>query len=236
MIGSPILILYLVAQSQNYNKQQKYNKNEETKIKTRDPYAYFLKIQERCEGLKDYRCIFERKELVNGKVLKEQSYKVNFKTDPFSVYMENIKNPTGAKKILYIRDNLVVDDIEYMLVVPSGDIARFFFPINKIAIDGPEVLANSRNTIDCFGFANIINRIMKEVVSIDFIDYGWVASRQTRIYLCVLKSDIEIYIHIDKELDIPIAIRLFDKEKFLGYYNFLEVELNVGLQDSDFSL
>lgn len=228
--------MYVAAQTQIQNQQYKYNKNREATDKTRDPYKYFLNIQERCNKLNDYKCIFERQERINGTMLKVQSYNVNFRRYPFSVYMENIKNPTGAKKILYIENNLIINGKEYMLVVPSGSIARLFFPVTKIAIDAPAVLASSRNTIKRFGFANIMNRIMNELVSVEFLGNDISGSRQTRIYLCSLKRDIEVYIHIDKEKDIPISLRLFDKDHFLGYYNFIEVELNVGLKDSDFSL
>ena len=221
-----------------------------------DPAEILRLAQQRCEaGVRDYKCVFTKRERIGGKLKDEEAMSVLYRNDPRSVYMTWIRNPQRAKRCVYVRGrNVGKHGEEQALVEPAGAIARLFVSQVNVPIHGDDARAASRYPIDCFGFHTTLARLNADnerfaedgAVQWQFEGSGTVDGRPTWVLARLLPytgpegryPDARLVVHLDQEWLLPVAIYSYgdrQERKLLGSYVSTQVQLNPGLGDLAFA-
>ncbi len=124
-----------------------------------DPVAFLEKCLYRYEAeVQSYRCIFDKRERVKGKLLHKEKILVHFRAKPFSVHMDW----KVRKDIIPIKTLYVEGENDGLMVV------RPFFPVvplKHVKIDDDNAKATSRFDITNFGMGagarNTLNSMRK---------------------------------------------------------------------------
>jgi hypothetical protein len=220
-----------------------------------DPLGFLRSALQRYQkSISDYTCTFTKQERIRGKLGPEQQIQVRFREMPFSVLMEWTHNPDQARRVLYVQGQWQNDDGEDLAKVePQGAIARLLVRSVALPISGPAAKAQSRRTIDQFGFGNALKLIIDYASlaiasgkgSLVYEGIGQIDGRTTWIFKRTLPyaadggpwPDRVLIVHIDREWLLPLACYTFadDAQRtVLARYEFSGVHLNTGLTSADF--
>ena len=219
-----------------------------------DPLAYLKQARNDYDRrIRDYVCDFTKQELLGGRLGKEQLAQAKFREGPFSVYMHITQNPTRARRLLYVKDRIVKDGRQQMVIQPEGPIARLLVNSVERPIDGRDARRAARKTIADFGFARSLDLLIKFAdvakemgrLDIRYIGEGEIDGRPTYIIerLSPIDDtsypwpDARVIVHMDQEWHLPVACYSYgdlDATHLLGKYIYTNVRLNVGLQAADF--
>ncbi len=219
-----------------------------------DPLAYLKQARNDYDRrIRDYVCDFTKQELLGGQLGKEQLAQAKFREGPFSVYMHITQNPTRARRLLYVKDRIVKDGRQQMVIQPEGPIVRLLVNSVERPIDGRDARRAARKTIADFGFARSLDLLIefadlaKEMGRLDirYIGEGEIDGRPTYIIerLSPIDDtsypwpDARVIVHMDQEWHLPVACYSYedlDAKHLLGSYVYTNVRLNVGLQPTDF--
>jgi hypothetical protein len=221
-----------------------------------DPVAAFRAALKRYESkVDDYTCTFEKQERIGGRLTAEQVTQIRFREKPFSVNMLWIQNEDKARRVVYVEGRWTGKHGERMAVVePAGSVARLFVHDVLRPIDGEEARRAARKTIDQFGFANTLRRIVticdlatkNHELDIRYKGESTFGGRPTYLFERRLpySNDNGIYpdrllvVHLDREHLVPVSCCSFadeEKSQLLGKYVTKDMRFNVGLTDSDFA-
>jgi hypothetical protein len=220
-----------------------------------DPLALLqMALQRYQKSVSDYQCIFTKQERIRGKLGQEQQIQVRFREMPFSVLMEWTRNAGDAKRVLYVQGLWQNNDGEDLAKIePQGAIARLLVRSVALPISGSTAKAQSRRTIDKFGFGNALKLIIDYAAaavqtgqgSLVYAGQGELEGRPTWILKRTLPytadggdwPDRILIVHIDREWLLPIACYTYAddaQETMLAKYEFSNVRLNTGLTPKDF--
>ncbi len=206
------------------------------------------------KSVSDYTCTFTKQERIRGKLGQEQQIQVRFREMPFSVMMEWTKNAGDAKRVLYVQGQWQNNDGEDLAKIePQGAIARLLVKSVTLPICGSAAKAQSRRTIDQFGFGNALKLIVDYAGSaidsgqgsLAYAGEGKIEGRQTWILRRLLPytadggdwPDRVLVVHIDHEWLLPVACYTYAddaQQTMLAKYLFSNVHLNTGLKATDF--
>ncbi len=205
------------------------------------------------DAVVDYTCRFTKQENLYGRMTPVQSANVKFRHQPFSVYMHWVENPDKARRVWYVAGKWTTGGMPAAKCEPEGAIARVF--VNKILmpIHGPDAKAASRRTIDQFGFANVLDMIVKYALiaeqsgelKLAHLGDGEVDGKATYVFERRLPytgengryPDKVLVYHLEKQTLLPVMCASYAddaKQELLGRYTFTDVQLNVGLKETDF--
>ncbi len=220
-----------------------------------DPLGFLRSALQRYQkSVSDYTCTFTKQERIRGKLGQEQQMQVRFREMPFSVMMEWTRNPDQAKRVLYVQGQWQNDDGEDLAKIePQGAIARLLVRSVALPINGSAARAQSRRTIDQFGFGNALKLIIDYASlaiangkgTLVYEGAGEVDGRKTWIFKRTLPytadggqwPDRILIVHIDREWLLPLACYTFAddaRRTVLARYEFSGVRLNTGLTSADF--
>ena len=220
-----------------------------------DPLALLqIALQRYQKSVSDYQCIFTKQERIRGKLGQEQQIQVRFREMPFSVLMEWTRNAGDAKRVLYVQGQWQNNDGEDLAKIePQGAIARLLVRSVALPISGSTAKAQSRRTIDKFGFRNALKLIIDYAAtavqtgqgSLVYAGQGELEGRPTWILKRTLPytadggdwPDRILIVHIDREWLLPIACYTYAddaQQTMLAKYEFSNVRLNTGLTARDF--
>jgi hypothetical protein len=208
----------------------------------------------------NYECIMVKQELLPSGMSEEQEIKVKFRQEPYSVFMDWIRNPGLANRALYVKgrwtDPKAKDPNERELAVAQpGKIAQLFVKSVKQPIRGKLAHRSSRRSMDDFGFQKTLDLLIKYChlakergeLSLEFCGESrfdgrpvWVIRR--RLPYTGPKGeypDRTAEFLIDKQHRVPVAVYCYsDDEKqpqnLLGKYEYRSVRMGAGLTDRDF--
>ena len=220
----------------------------------RDPMAFLEGVLERYDrSVRDYTCLFTKRELVHGRMTERQVIEVQFRESPFSVLMKWVENADKCSRVLYVADRWVKDGQQYAVVEP-GAIAKLFVPYVMRPIHGEDALKSSRRTIDQFGLRSSLALTLKycrlarekNILDLRFLGTGQVEGRETLVFERRLPytgengawPDRVLVLHLDKELLVPTLCLAYadnGKTQLLGEYATTRIKLNTNLPDSVFS-
>lgn len=222
----------------------------------RDPMAIARIGRERyTKHIRDYACLFQKRERINGKLGKVEEIEVRFREKPHSVYMIWKKNEDQVKRALFIDDPKMVDEKgrKLALVEPAGAIIRLLVSEVKLPINGERAKSASRRTMDEFGFGSTFelldryNSIAEERDALDFKFVGedTVDGRPTFVFERHLPyaggdgpyPDAKMVMHFDQEWLLPTAVYSYgdhEGKELLGSYVYTNLRLNPGFTESDF--
>jgi len=195
-----------------------------------------------CERIKDYTAVFQKQEVVKGKLLPQENILLKFRK-PFSVYMRWLEGPYEGREVLYVRNKY-----KGKLIGHEGGFFRFL----TLSLDpkGRRAMKGNRYPITEAGLAKVITRVLKDVekgeaegvLQLRHKQSVEVFGRRSRMITIRLPDDPErgfstskINLWIDLENGLPIQAEFFDWDlKKVGSYGYKELMLNVGLTENDF--
>jgi hypothetical protein len=199
---------------------------------------------ERYKGVRDYRCMFQRRQRIKGCLQDPQRSVLKFKK-PMNVYMKWVSKAHEGQEILYSPPRHGGKALAH-----PGGWKGALMPAVPIDVDGYWVMRDNIHPIDHVGlgyflevFEENAQRAIGEGAS-TLVDRGreLVGSRQTRVVEAVLPPEREkgyycyrCVVWFDEELLLPIKIRIYDWDDNLSEeYMYEDLEINVGLSDDDF--
>src|SRR6184192_4291760 len=117
------------------------------------PLRLIAEARQNYGGVKDYACLFVKRERLRGQVQPENLIDMKVRTQPFSVYLRWLKpSPTAGQEVCYIagRNNGM------MRVHSTGLLGAVGF----VSMDprDPRALETSRHSIQEAGIGNLIDR------------------------------------------------------------------------------
>lgn len=197
--------------------------------------------------------MFIKQERIDGQLRPAQNILVRFRQEPFSVRMTWLSNPGLAEEACYVAGRWHDEaGRELALFKPAGVWGLLASEVRR-PVHGPEVLSESRRTLDQFGFLSTLDLILKYAklaadhpdASLRCLGEGRIDDRPTLVFerrlpfaeADSLWPDRTLLIHIDREWLLPVACMAFadeNREVLLGSYIFTRVVLNPGLSDEVF--
>lgn len=198
--------------------------------------------------VKDYTVTLYKLERMDPKAadfLPEQKILAKFKENPYSVFMQTVKNPRGAEKALYIEGKW-----NGRLKARTGG----FLPLT-VETDTRGALArqNTLRFIDQFGFKRSLLTITnslrtawaEKIVRLEVVGPGKIGGRDVLIidsWITEAKATgrfefPHIRVYLDREWQLPLEVDIWDPSGVeRGRYRMEDVKFNVGLTDEDFTL
>lgn len=239
----------IVSASAELNRQ-----DERQRLAASDPLA-FLKTcrQHYFEHVADYRCLFTKRERIRGKLSDEQRIDIRYRESPYSVDMRWISSPRRANRVSYVAGRWVDGGRELALIEPSGVLGMLVPGGVRRDIHGEEVMAESRRSIDQFGFRNSLDLIIKycekakgdPAFSLRYLGEGSLDDRPSYVFERRLPYTVEggpypdrvLLVYIDHEWLVPtgcLAYADHQRQELLGSYLLTDVQFNTGLTGTDF--
>lgn len=207
-----------------------------------------------------YRCTFIKQERIRSNIRAEQEVEVKFRSQPFSVVMNWVRNPSLAQRVIYVRGKWVDPDA----TDPKMRNLAVCQPIKPLAlikksvrqpIHGIFAERSSRRSIDEFGFKRALDLLIKfsrfaesqGELSLEFKGEThfdgrpvWLVRRRLPYKdEGGLYPDLTADILIDKEYHVPVAVYCYsDAERkpqnLLGKYEYRNIRFDVEFTDRDF--
>lgn len=218
-------------------------------------------LQNSRENISDYTAVLVKREQVGGSLgqheymfLKMRNRKVTSGrvTQPFSVYLSFLK-PASVKgrEVIYVEGQN-----DGNMVAHEGGLKGKFLPTVKVPPDGMLAMRGQRYPLTEIGVENLIEKLIERGeaaskypdVSCEFRQGARLKDRACTVIQVTQptrRPDADFYqaqIFIDDELNVPIRYIAYDWPNRAGEagqvieeYNYLNLEVNVGLTDSDFN-
>ncbi len=204
---------------------------------------------EKMNAVKDYEVLFEKKELVNGKLIEQQML-MRLREEPFSVYLKFAGENAGRETLFVVGKNQ-----NQLRVRESNGVASLVGTVS-LAIDSAMVTAENRHPITRIGVKNLLLLLIErwELES----KYGEIDVK----YFPNAKMDGEVYdayqvthpvprkqfsfhrtqLFIDKNTRLPVRVINLgfpaspdSNPVLIEDYAYKNLKLNVGLPDVAFS-
>lgn len=200
--------------------------------------------------IRDYQCIFQRQERVGGALLEETRMEMKVRQTPFSVYMRFIDPPSAAgREVIYVEGandgNLVAHGTGLQQAVGTVQLD----PNGMIAMRG------GRYPITDAGMTKLVEKLLalgakKQLfrecrVSIDAIEFAERACTRVEVRNPAPQGDFRLAIArivLDDEWNVPVHFEAWewpseegDEPILIERYSYLDLRLDPGLTDLDFS-
>jgi hypothetical protein len=204
------------------------------------------------QGVRDYTCLFVKREVIRGAMQPENLITMKVRTQPFSVYLRwHSPKQFQGQEACYVQGR----NNNQMRVRSPGLLGAVGF----VSLDprDPRAAENSRHTIDEAGIGNLIERFSRGYaldrnlgnVQVRMGDYEYNRRRCTRIE--TIHPDnaggrVAYYrsvIFLDKETHLPVRVENYDWPRpggtpdgeQLEVYSYADMKFNVGLGERDFN-
>ncbi|AQT67126.1 hypothetical protein STSP2_00267 [Anaerohalosphaera lusitana] len=194
------------------------------------------------ETIRDYTGKLMKHERVNGELRKKQVVRFKFKEDPFSVYMEWVKNAGSADKVLYVEGendgNMVVHPTTLFGLIKSVERAP----------DCKEAMEENRYPVTMFGFRRMManSLAMYEMadekgeletvfLGITDVDGRKCLAIEGRLPDKKRYDRARVVVQLDVERLVPLNVISFNWDgELLGRYKFSDLKFNTGLSEAEF--
>ncbi|MFC2131018.1 DUF1571 domain-containing protein [Bacteroidota bacterium] len=197
-------------------------------------------LEETYSRVKDYKCLFYKKELVDGNYIEQDNIISKFKKPKF-YYMNWTEGSREGMEVIYAGNKY-----NNNLRVHLGGLMEFIdIEINP---KGSMAMRGNRHSIfeSDIGFiiSLIKNNYEKSKLHSDgkfwFVKDTILDNRTMKIYKAMFPDGKDfychiIYVYIDTKLNLPLIIVAYDWNKtMIEKYYYKDVKINVGLKDIDF--
>ena len=227
-----------------------------------DPLAALKEARARhISGVRDYQCVMVKQEALASGMSTEQEIEVKFRSEPFSVMMNWLRNPGMAQRVIYVKNKWVDESAKNpnereMAVAQPGPIAQLLFKSIKQPIRGRFAKKASRRYLDEFGFRSTLDLLIKycdlaaqsNELKLDYKGESHFDGRPVWVIRRNLPYTAEggkypdrvAEILIDKEHRVPVAVYCYGSEdkapaSLLGKYEYRDIRFNTGLTETDFT-
>jgi hypothetical protein len=216
------------------------------------PLQLIAEARRSYQGVRDYACLFIKRERLRGQLQPENMIDMKVRTQPFSVYLRWLKPvATAGQEVCYVagRNNGM------MRVHSSGILGTVGF-INMDPRD-PRALETSRHSITEAGIGNLIERYGQgwdlerrlNRTQVRIQEYEYNRRRCTRVETIHADSagqQIPFYrsiVYFDKEHHLPVRVENYDWPRqaadpaggLVESYSYVNLNLNAGLSDAVFA-
>lgn len=200
--------------------------------------------------IRDYQCIFQRQERVGGTLLEETRMEMKVRQTPFSVYMRFINPPSAAgREVIYVEGandgNLVAHGTGLQQAVGTV----------KLDPNGMIAMRGGRYPITDAGMTKLVEKLLalgakKQLfqecrVSVDPIEFAERVCTRVEVRNPAAQGDFRLAIArivLDDEWNVPVHFEAWewpseegDEPILIERYSYLELRLDPGLTDLDFS-
>lgn len=204
------------------------------------------------QGVRDYSCLFIKRENVNGQLQPENWMTMKVRNQPFSVALKWLgPDRVAGQEVIY-----VAGKNNGMMRVHSAGI---FGAVGFVNVDprDPRAVRESRHSITDAGIGNLIERLGKcwaqecraNLTQVRIADYDYDKKRCTRVETIQPADGAGKFycwrtvVYFDKESKLPIRLEVYDFPKrggnpngdLLEMYSYTDLRLNVGLGDDAFN-
>jgi hypothetical protein len=216
-----------------------------------EPLRLIAQAGEAYRGVRDYTCLFVKRERLRGQLQPENLMEMKVRTQPFSVYFHWASPATFAGQQACYVDGRNGG----MMRVHSNGIAGV---VGFVTLDprDPRAAQNSRHTITEAGIGNLIERFRQrwEVerrlnqTQIRVAQYLYNQRPCTRVEAIHPANTGQFYayrsvVYFDNGTHLPIRVEAYDWPRpgapaggdLLESYSYVNLRLNVGLSDRDFN-
>jgi hypothetical protein len=209
-----------------------------------DLRALFANAEEKYKEVDDYRCVFRKRQRIDGKLQEWRNVRLKFRK-PFEVYLKWLEGPHEGQEVLYAPARYG----DKGFARPAGRLGRWS-PVLKIDVDGYWVMRDNLHQLDHVGIGYFLDTFMDNVKRAEpagqgaYIDRGEeeMNGRTLRVVECVLPPEkaegyycYRCILSFDEETGLPVHIRIYDWDNVLvEEYIYDDLEINTGLTDSDF--
>lgn len=217
-----------------------------------EPIRLISEARKSFQGVKDYTCVFVKREFLNGALQPENQVALKVRNQPFSVHLKWL-SPKGqvGQEASYVagknngmmraKSPGVLGAIGWMTVDPND----------------PRVKQNSRHPITEAGIGNLIERFALRweterklgLTQVKVSEYEFAKRRCTRVETIHPDNSGKQFttyrtvLYFDKENNLPIRIENYDWPKtggspdgeLLESYSYVNLKFNVGLGDDSFN-
>jgi len=216
------------------------------------PLRLIAEARRSYQDVKDYTCLFIKRERLRGQVQPENLVDMKIRTQPFSVYLRWLTPaPTAGQEVCYVagRNNGM------MRVHSAGLLGTVGF----VSMDprDPRAMETSRHSITEAGIGNLIERYGQgwelerrlNRTQVRIQEYEYNRRRCTRVETIHADSagqQIPFYrsvVYFDKENHLPIRVENYDWPRpggdpaggLVESYSYVNLRLNTGLSDAVFA-
>jgi len=204
---------------------------------------------EALEEVKDYTCLFTKREAINQST-SVQKMQMKFRATPFSVYMRFVGGPSDGREVLFVdgqyQNNLLVHEVNG----PASLIGTI-----PLAINSPQVAAENRHKITELGVANLARQLVKQwqaeaqfgesdVEEFNEAKVEGIACQAVRVTHPQPRKQFRFYqqvFYVNKETRIPVRVENYGwprqagaKAPLIEEYTYLQFKPNAGLTNADF--
>jgi outer membrane lipoprotein-sorting protein len=215
------------------------------------PLALLQKCQERYSKIRDYSTTIVRQELVGKTLLSEQTIEAKFRCEPFSVYYKWLDPDAGKELIFCAGQN---DD---KIVTHTTGFAKALMGPSKADPDSSTAMKGTRQSVREAGIGKLIERLITRLEFERQFDRTKIETKHMKInsrpcyMIAAIHPDADdgkfmyhtMKIYIDKAEMLPVRVEVYGYPEKPGtepgglieMYTFLELKINPGLSDFDFS-
>ncbi len=221
----------------------KSRKEMEPQIR-KDPLAFLQQARDWARThIEAYTCIFQKLERVGGELLKPEKMLMKFRSDPFSVYLKWVADPSKGQEAIYV-DGRYKNEIQ---VHPSGILGLIF---RRVGIDpkGKTALKHSRRPITMAGLVNMISLVTRQCeeahargdLTLTYEGVRTEGGRSLYVLKRVLPPDKgypceTLVIFIDTRTLACVRTDAYDwNGELISHYYYNDLQINPGLTDEDF--
>lgn len=229
--------------------------DQNDKLLPHDPLGFLeMCLKQGAPRVRDFRCTFIQNGRVGNKLTGRQVIDALYRREPRSVYLRWVKNPQRVRRTLWVKGrDLAKDGTEQLRLEPSG-VLHLIVKNVLLKMDDPRVLKDERLPITAFGPDATLQRIVRENreaqnaghLDLQYQGQATFDGRPTHLFVRKLpysgpKSpyfDAVMVLHVDQEWLIPLSVTSYtdhDRRNLLESDEFTQVQINIGLNDADFS-
>lgn len=204
------------------------------------------------EGVKDYSCVFIKRERVNGKLTDYNHIYMKLRHEPFSVYMKFLK-PSGVegREVIY-----VAGKNDGKMLAHSTGLQKL---VGTLSLDpnGPYAMDGNAYPITAAGFKNLLERMLPAAerdgkqareIEVQILTGAKVDGRPCTCAQVIrnVRRPETLYIsrcYYDDELKQPVRTELYDwptraggQPELVGEYTYTQLKFNLGFTDYDFDV
>jgi hypothetical protein len=216
------------------------------------PLRYIAEARQAYQGVRDYSCLFIKRERVKGQLQTENLIAMSVRTQPFSVHLRWLApRPLVGQEVAYVagRNN--------GMMRAKG--AGLRGAVGFVSLDprDPRALEGSRHTIVEAGIGNLIERFgegyeldrRSDRTQVRMAEYEYNKRRCNRVETIHLDAPgpaggfYRSVIYFDKEHKLPVRVENYDWPRqgtqsggdLLEEYSYIDLRFNVGLTDQHFA-
>ena len=192
------------------------------------------------DQVKDYTCLFYKKELVKDKYIEQKNI-ITKHRKPFSFYLKWTDGGEKGTEVIYVQGRN-----DNKLTAHAGGLLKWL----TLNLDprGSIAMKNNRHTVLDAHIGKIIDICDKNYNLAKHLSVGtfeqcgekMIGGRAQICIKAIFPDDRRFYgginyIYVDKEYKFPVAVEIYGwNDELLEKYEYTHIKLNVGLTDKDF--